>query len=466
MNQKNALVLLRSLKTPTLLAIRSKTQHFKPKIASVRAKKTPSMMALDHFDFYYGPLYGAKNWPSIRLGLLTPNKFVAVLNRLSDDVPSNEAILRDMPTIEIIEQLTKGKKPPIKKKEIHAASTQDTESEHQDESGEIDSGEDLQSRLEGGIGEFRQPEAEFVYGEPKVDPDSKVKHRSLNDNLVITGMEHIGQQLDTIDDVVSYSRNLKLFTFDRDDVSDFPAPMKDKSGISSWWLLDGASIVPVLALDLQKGEKILDMCASPGGKSLLMAQIGDFDTLVCNDNKTNRLGLLRRALSMYIPVTSELNQKIVLKRKDAADLDTWDEEKLYDKVLLDAPCSTDRLAVNQDEGSMFSIGMTPERLNLPQIQTKLLINALRSAKVGGSVVYSTCSLAPTQNECVVENAAALVKQNFGIDVVEQSTKRLENQLRNTYLFRFSEKCQRGSMIVPNIRSNYGPMYICKLLRTK
>lgn len=110
--------------------------------------------------------------------------------------------------------------------------------------------------------------------------------------------------------------------------------------------MDGSSIVPVLALNLKENDKILDMCASPGGKSLLMAQIGNFgktvlilvylsiylDLLVCNDSKMSRLGQLRRGLSMYIPVTSELNEKIVLKRKDGANFDTWDEEKIYDKV--------------------------------------------------------------------------------------------------------------------------------------
>uniref|UniRef100_A0A914DM51 NOL1/NOP2/Sun domain family member 4 n=1 Tax=Acrobeloides nanus TaxID=290746 RepID=A0A914DM51_9BILA len=45
--------------------------------------------------------------------------------------------------------------------------------------------------------------------------------------------------------------------------------------------------------------------------------------------------------------------------------------------------------------------MTHIRLDLPAIQTKLLINALRSVKVGGTVVYSTCSLAPNQNDVVV-----------------------------------------------------------------
>lgn len=56
--------------------------RFKPNIAKVRKHKTSTMLALDHFDFYYGPMFD-KRWPSIRLGLLTQNKFVAILNRFS-----------------------------------------------------------------------------------------------------------------------------------------------------------------------------------------------------------------------------------------------------------------------------------------------------------------------------------------------------------------------------------------------
>jgi 16S rRNA C967 or C1407 C5-methylase (RsmB/RsmF family) len=103
-------------------------------------------------------------------------------------------------------------------------------------------------------------------------------------------LEYVGQKLNTVDEKFIYPRELKLFTYSRDDISDFPSPMKDQNGISSkffevrnsqhsflgWWLLDGGSIVPVLAMNLKGNETILDLCAAPGGKSLMMAQIGGF----------------------------------------------------------------------------------------------------------------------------------------------------------------------------------------------
>ncbi|MFH4978935.1 hypothetical protein AB6A40_005644, partial [Gnathostoma spinigerum] len=235
---------------------------------------------------------------------------------------------------------------------------------------------------------------------------------------------------------------------------------------SGWWLLDGGSIVPVFALNLKDNDTVLDMCASPGGKSLLILLTGLVGKLVCNDNKLSRLGQLRRSLATYIPLNSEVADKVILKRKDASDLKTWDELNVYDKVLVDAPCTTDRLAVTSDDGNMFAMKFTNERLGLPHLQTKLLINALRSAKVGGSVVYSTCSLSPVQNEAVVENAVAIANEKFGIDVVEASLVQMEQHLIASGLFRFSDQCKRGSLVVPFLPSNFGPMYVCKLLRTK
>lgn len=90
-----------------------------------------------------------------------------------------------------------------------------------------------------------------------------------------------------VNDFIYYPRDLKLFVFGRGCLDYFPAPIKDSNGISSkiklknyiflgWWLLDGGSILPVLALDLKKTDFVLDMCAAPGGKSLLISQTQKF----------------------------------------------------------------------------------------------------------------------------------------------------------------------------------------------
>lgn len=63
-------------------AVKRGKKKFKENVARAFPLKNPSGIALENFDFYYGPVFG-KKWPSIRLGLLTPNKYFAVLNRFS-----------------------------------------------------------------------------------------------------------------------------------------------------------------------------------------------------------------------------------------------------------------------------------------------------------------------------------------------------------------------------------------------
>lgn len=94
----------------------------------------------------------------------------------------------------------------------------------------------------------------------------------------MTGLEGMSDdlRLASVPDFIYYPRELRLRVYPRASLGDFPAPIKDKYGISSWWLLDGGSVLPVLALDLNADDKVLDMCAAPGGKSLLIAQTKRF----------------------------------------------------------------------------------------------------------------------------------------------------------------------------------------------
>ncbi|CAK5029620.1 unnamed protein product [Meloidogyne enterolobii] len=404
--------------------------RFKPKILKTKPLRTPSMLALDNFDFYYGPLFTNK-WPSIRLGLLTPNKFAAVVNRFSSSF-----------------EISTNSSNPIDY--------------------------DVESRLESGMEFYLPPTHELKHGE--LDPSDKemeliegsepnIRRIIYDSKFKVTGLESLdADPLITVDDSLIYPRDLQVFIHPPQCIDGFPGPIRDEQNVSGWWLLDGGSILPVLALDLNEDDIVLDMCASPGGKSLLITQTGKFASLVCNDNKLSRLGQLRRALAMYIPAGSEAASRIILKRKDVSSVESWDECGIYDKVLLDAPCTSDRLSANQDDNNIFATDKTTERLDLPQKQTKMLINALRSVRVGGSVVYSTCTLAPTQNELVVENAVVLAQQHYGIKFVERSLKRMEKLLKRTGLYRFSDQQQRGSLVLPYIVSNFGPMFICKLQR--
>nr|CAD2176821.1 unnamed protein product [Meloidogyne enterolobii] len=454
--------------------------RFKPKILKTKPLRTPSMLALDNFDFYYGPLFTNK-WPSIRLGLLMPNKFAAVVNRFSSSFEVNKNIMESLGTINLIKQIVNNRDPPkeveiIRKRfDSKLSKLQENKTNNlisTNSSNPIDY--DVESRLESGMEFYLPPTHELKHGE--LEPSDKemeliegsepnIRRIIYDSKFKVTGLESLdADPLITVDDSLIYPRDLQVFIHPPQCIDGFPGPIRDEQNVSGWWLLDGGSILPVLALDLNEDDIVLDMCASPGGKSLLITQTGKFASLVCNDNKLSRLGQLRRALAMYIPAGSEAASRIILKRKDVSSVESWDECGIYDKVLLDAPCTSDRLSANQDDNNIFATDKTTERLDLPQKQTKMLINALRSVRVGGSVVYSTCTLAPTQNELVVENAVVLAQQHYGIKFVERSLKRMEKLLKRTGLYRFSDQQQRGSLVLPYIVSNFGPMFICKLQR--
>ncbi|VDM79244.1 unnamed protein product [Strongylus vulgaris] len=145
---------------------------------------------------------------------------------------------------------------------------------------------------------------------------------------------------------------------------------------------------------------------------------------------------LKRALSMYVPSDAPEANTVILKRKDAGNLATWDELNTYDKILLRFSC----------------------------FDRKAFRNALRSVKVGGSVVYSTCTLSSIQNEAVVENGVAIAEQKFGVRVVEESLSQLVTHLASSGLYRFSDQCRTGALVLPFLPSNFGPMYVCKLTR--
>ncbi|KRX19100.1 5-methylcytosine rRNA methyltransferase NSUN4, partial [Trichinella nelsoni] len=231
---------------------------------------------------------------------------------------------------------------------------------------------------------------------------------------------------------------------------------------AEYYLMDAASVVPVLALNVEPSDVVLDMCAAPGGKSLLILETLLPELLVLNDVSLSRMNRLRRMLSSYIPSDSSIRERVVLKRKDASSSD-WDELEKYDKVLVDAPCTTDRLSINEDI-NLFKPSRSKERINLPLLQTELICNGLKSLRVNGSLVYSTCSLSPVQNDMVIENVFRKLQiDHLNMEIVVVNLDNMVDNLKNSMAFDFFP-CKYGQLIIPSLVNNFGPLYICKLKR--
>lgn len=149
---------------------------------------------------------------------------------------------------------------------------------------------------------------------------------------------------------------------------------------------EGSQLVAEIA---GQGDKILDCCAAPGGKTLVIAERNPDAKIVACDASPQRLENLRKRLASF-------GERIECRLADAAALAN---EAVYDLVLVDAPCS-----------GTGTLGRNPEiryRLRLEDLtrqaerQTAILRAALRAARSGGRIVYSTCSLEPEENKTVV-----------------------------------------------------------------
>jgi 16S rRNA C967 or C1407 C5-methylase (RsmB/RsmF family) len=151
-------------------------------------------------------------------------------------------------------------------------------------------------------------------------------------------------------------------------------------------------MLPPLILDPQPGERLLDMCAAPGGKATYLAQLTQNRALiVANDVTHHRIGILR-SHSDRLGITS-----IVVTRYQGQ---SFPMRMQFDRILLDPPCSA--------EGT-YRTGKRPPLTEDPQVsyrlqrlQQMLLNRALELLRPGGTLVYSTCTYAPEENEEVLQ----------------------------------------------------------------
>jgi len=186
------------------------------------------------------------------------------------------------------------------------------------------------------------------------------------------------------------------------------------------YIQNAASWLPVLALDPQPGETILDMCAAPGGKTSHIAQRADNKaSITANDNSRPRLHKLQSNLSRLGV------QNVTYTLHDATRLARQFEPESCDKILLDAPCSGEGMMTLESKKDFESWSVAHIK-RLQQLQKKLLVQAWQLLRPGGVLVYSTCTMAPEENEAVVDY---LLRHNE--DVIVEDTAWLAGKLINT-----------------------------------
>jgi NOL1/NOP2/sun family putative RNA methylase len=181
------------------------------------------------------------------------------------------------------------------------------------------------------------------------------------------------------------------------------------------------SAVPAEVLDPQPGERVWDSCAAPGSKTTqLAALMDDTGRVVATDDNIGRISALR-SNAERLGVTNT-----AITHEDARNhsLKPFDMEE-YDRALVDAPCSCEgTIRKNPDTLEDWSMDHVE---GIAGAQKGILRRAVQVTREGGTVVYSTCTFAPEENEAVLdyvldEEECRVVDYEFPLDAAEGVTE--------------------------------------------
>lgn len=174
-----------------------------------------------------------------------------------------------------------------------------------------------------------------------------------------------------------------------------------------FWVQDAAAALPARLLDPQPGERIADLCAAPGGKTMQLASAGADVTAI--DISPARLRRLRENLERC-----HMTARLV-----AADALDWHPEGPLDAILLDAPCSATGTIRRHPELPAIRDGSGVPAL--VALQARLLDHAINLLPPGGRLVYATCSLLTAEGE---DQITAALARHPGLTVEAPDTTRL------------------------------------------
>jgi len=166
--------------------------------------------------------------------------------------------------------------------------------------------------------------------------------------------------------------------------------------MGEYYIQDAASMLPVSLFDKTKfeGKLILDMAASPGGKTTqLIDTAKDKSFVIANDSSSSRLQALKIVLQNWGA------QNFMITNFPGEMFGEW-FPNTFDMVLLDAPCSMENLRPNVSHPARSITESERNRLALRQ--NALLISAFKALKPNGELIYSTCTLAPEEDEAVLD----------------------------------------------------------------
>ena len=224
------------------------------------------------------------------------------------------------------------------------------------------------------------------------------------------------------------------------------------SGGEKSYFLDSASVRAAVSLPLENACDILDLCAAPGGKTLVLASnMAENANLLSNERSPERKNRLANTVKDCLP--PEIQERVTVICKDGAQMCLKNEEK-FDAILLDAPCSSERHVLADPK---YLSEWSPSRIKtLSMAQWALLSSAWRMLRPEGYLLYSTCALSPDENDNVV---AKLRKKFDDVKILEPEISLNYTDFTKSSLPEY-EKTEFGAHVLPDRADGAGPLYFC------
>ena len=219
-----------------------------------------------------------------------------------------------------------------------------------------------------------------------------------------------------------------------------------------YMLQSAASMLPVRVLNPQPGEKVLDLAAAPGGKTTHIAQLmRNRGIVVANDLKKERLKALHfNCMRMGV-------SNVIVTNYDGRKFPTC--LKNFDRVLLDAPCSGTG-GISRDKSIKVKRSVADIKRQA-HIQRELLRSAIDLCRVGGFVVYSTCSISIDENEKVIQYAL----DNRHVKIMNHGLELQCKTFTKFKEYRFNQRMKHCIRTYPHV-NNLDGFFICKLKKLK
>ncbi|SFI59392.1 16S rRNA methyltransferase RsmF [Treponema bryantii] len=235
------------------------------------------------------------------------------------------------------------------------------------------------------------------------------------------------------------------------------------TGAEKSYFLDSASVLAALCLPLEGASDILDLCAAPGGKTLVLASRMPEDAhLSSNERSPERKHRLAVVVETCLPTS--ISERVKTSCSDGA---TWctRQSECFDRILLDAPCSSERHVIADPK---YLNSWSPSRIKtVTTEQWALLSSAYRLLSAGGILLYSTCALCPDENDGMIERLyKKFNKEGDAFTLIEPSPDISEiSDFADISLPGF-EKTKYGYMIMPDQQNGAGPIYFSIIRKEK